>query len=56
MSGKVPKGKKADLSYLFCSSYFVVNLATLFIYPACRAMGMKNMAQAVFAESVSNSI
>ena len=50
---KVPKGRKADLNYLFLSPYFLLNFASLFIYPACRLLGMQNRAQSTFSESVS---
>ena len=53
MAGKLPKGRKADVFYLLMSSYFILNTATLLIYPVCRFAGMKNRALSTFSESVS---
>ena len=54
MTGKVAKGKRADVTYLVSSAYFILNSASLLIYPACRFFGMQNLAQAFFSESVSD--
>ena len=54
MKGKtLPKARRADLTYLFISPYFLLNFASLLIYPLCRLGGMKNQAQSAFSESVS---
>lgn len=55
MSRKVPSGRRADVTYLLGSPYFVCNFASLLIYPACRFSGMQNQALSVFSESVSAS-
>ena len=53
MSRKVPAGRRADVTYLLSSPYFILNFASLLIYPGCRLGGMRNQALSMFSESVS---
>ena len=54
MSLGVPKiGQRKDFSYFLFSSYFILNSASLLVYPIARFMGMRQRAIAIMSESVS---
>ena len=54
MSSGVPKsGQRTDFSYFLFSSYFILNTASLLVYPLARYMGMRQRAIAMMSESVS---
>ena len=56
MSSGVPKsGQRTDFSYFLFSSYFILNTASLLVYPLARYMGMRQRAIAMMSESVSIS-
>ena len=51
------KNSGISLSYMYTSTYFVVNMATLLIYPFCRLfMGLEANASSMLEDSVSHIV